>query len=144
MAAPLREWNLNECAISFAGILFSGGADGEVLSIEPAGDDYGDVMGSDGEVTSFRTNEVRATATIKLMQTSQMVAPLLTLRNADLAALNGAGVGAFQAVNLTTGERVEAPQARIMAPPVMGYAREPSAREFKIRLFNYQYIPGTP
>ena len=144
MAGPLREWNISECAISFAGIMFSGGADGEVLSIEPGGDDFGDVNGADGEVTSFRTNEARATATIKLMQTSQMVAPLLAIRNVDLAALAGAGVGAFQAANLLTGERVEAPQARIMAPPTMGYGRDPSVREFKIRLFNPVFTPGTP
>jgi hypothetical protein len=143
MAAALREWNINECAISFAGVLFpGGGADGEVLTIEMEADDYGDVVGSDGEVARFRTNDRRATATLKLMQTSAMVPQLMAISNADLAALNGAGVGAFQVANLTTGERFEAPEAWIKKQPSLSYGREVGTREFVIRCAAGIFTPG--
>lgn len=145
MAGPLREWNVNECTVSFAGVMFpGGGADGEILTIEMEGDDYGDVAGSDGEVARFRTNDRRATATLKLMQTSQMVPQLMAVSNADLAALNGAGVGAFQVANLTTGERFEAPEAWIKKQPGLSYGREVGTREFVIRCAMGIFTPGTP
>ncbi len=145
MPGPLHEWSINECAISFAGVMFPGaGADGEVLTIEMEGDDYGDTLSADGDVTRWRTNDRRATVTLKLLQTSQMVPQLMAVSNADLAALNGAGVGAFQVANLTTGERFEAPEAWIKKQPNMSYAREVSAREFVIRCAVGIYTPGNP
>lgn len=143
MSVPLREWRLQDCIISFAGVTFSGGADGEVATLEMAGDDWGDVNGSDGEVTRFATNEARATLTLKLMQTSQMVAPLMALRAKDLATRNGAGVGAVQIENIITGEMFESSAGWIQRAPNQSFDRAATTREFPIRCANPVFTPAS-
>jgi hypothetical protein len=144
MPAPLREWNASEVAMSFAGIPITGYADGEFVTIEPEADDYGDTNGTDGETTRWRTNDLRATVTFKIMQTSSSHPLLMAMSNVDLAALNGAGVGALQIANLTTGERYEAPEAWIKRRPNVPMAREVGPREWIIRCAALVSTPGTP
>lgn len=142
MPGPLKEYNASEVAMSFAGIPITGLADGEFVTIEMDTDDFGDVVGSDGEVASFRTNDRRAKVTFKLLQTSAAISRLMALSNADLAAINGAGVGALMVENLSTGERWEAPEARIMKQPNVSLGREVGSREFVIRAYNLIASPG--
>lgn len=142
MAAPLKEYNPSEIAMSFAGIPISGYADGEFVTIEPQGDDWSDVVGTDGEVTRARTNDRRATVTFKLMQSSTVNDLLSAIRTADLLAPNGGGVGSFELRDLQGTTIATAPEAWILALPQSAYDREVGAREWKIRCAYLEMVVG--
>lgn len=121
---------------SFAGVdLFSGQSSGEFLTIELQSDDYSDKVGSDGSVGVARTNDRRATAKVKLLQTSKVNALLTQLRNTGLASPNGNFVGVFQVRDLQTGVVLcHADKAWIQKPPPASLAQEISDREWTIRI----------
>jgi hypothetical protein len=119
-------YSADQVALTFAGIILdSGFADGEFVSIEMAADDFGLKVGADGEGARFRTNNRSATIKVKLLQTSQGNDRLSQLRQLDLAAQNGAGVGAFELNDLSSGVRVaHAATAWISHAPTVARARE--------------------
>lgn len=140
--APLREYDPSEIAMSFAKIPISGYADGEFVTVEPASDDWSDVVGTDGEVTRARTNDRRATVTFKLMASSDTNLLLSQLRNADLLAPNGAGVGALQINDLQGTTELSCAEAWIMAMPQTAYDRKVGQREWKIRCAVLEGVVG--
>ncbi len=73
----------------------SGFNEGSFLTVTPVSPVFEDQVGTDGEVTRTRTNDDRATAKVKLMQTSDGNALLSTLLNLDINTPGGAGIGAF-------------------------------------------------
>ena len=118
-----------------AGVPISNGlADGEFLRIEQESDDFGDAVGTDGEVTRFRSRDRRATATVLLMNTSEHNQFLSALSSLDKLTPNGAGVVPFFA---QIGASIyEATEAWIQKPPDVSFDREPTPREWTIRLAN--------
>ncbi len=142
MAAPLKEYNPSEIAMSFAGIPIAGYADGEFVVIEAESDDFTDVVGTDGDVARARTNDRRGTVTFKLMQTSDTNALLSALRSADLLAPNGAGVGALEVRDLQGTTLLSAAEAWIKKMPQTAFDREIGAREWVIRCAVLEGVVG--
>lgn len=127
----IYNYNADEVTVSVCGIPITGGyADGDFLTIEPSEDGFTEVVGTSGEVTRSKTFNRTATITLRLMQTSETNALLGALHETDLAAPNGAGVGAF-AVRDTGGFALfTAENCWIKRRPTSNFGREGQAREW--------------
>jgi hypothetical protein len=131
----MKTYSAKHVTISFAGLVIDGGfGDGEFLRIEQETDAFGDVVGTDGEVSRSPTNDDRATITIILMQTSDFNAPLSALHNADKAAPNGAGVGPVYIRDRLGTTLHQADAGWIAKPPDSRFDRAATSREWKIRV----------
>ena len=95
-----------------------------------------------GDVARARTNDRRGTVTFKLMQTSDTNALLSALRNADLLAPNGAGVGALEVRDLQGTTLLSAAEAWIKKMPQTAFDREIGAREWVIRCAVLEGVVG--
>lgn len=137
------EWNASDIVGSFAGVPFKALADDEFINVEPASESFGTVQSVDGPVTYYGTNDQRATVTVRFVATSESVAGMTALQNADLAALNGAGVGVLEIRNTRTGEMLFDPKARIVKRPNTQMAKAPGVREFPIFCPHLKYTPAS-
>jgi len=121
----LTSYDAAEVTISLAGQpLDSGLTDGEFLGIEAASEDWQTKVGADGSVVRYKTNDRRATITLTLMQTSSGNDLLSQLREADLTANNGAGVGAFIARDLGGRTVARAQAAWVKKAPKISRGKE--------------------
>lgn len=139
----MKVYDANEVTVNFAALpIESGYDDGEFCTIEQENDSFGHKQGTDGQVTRYKTNQSVTVVTLKLMQTSEGNAKLSAILNADLLGSNGAGVAPIlirdrQGLSVFAGA-----EAWIMGPPKAAYAREPSAREWKIAVANPSRFDG--
>lgn len=132
-SGDLRTYDPGSVFVSLAGIPISGWADGEFITIENDSDDFEDVVGTDGEVTRSKSNDNRATVTIKLMQSSASNDLLSALRLLDKNSSNGAGVGPFM-LRDGSGRSLEiAEKAWIAKGPNRSFDKTAGSREWKIR-----------
>lgn len=131
----LKTYDADQVSLLVGGILIdSGFADGEFVRIEQEGDDFTDIVGSDGEVTRSKTLDRRATVTIILMQSSDSNQALSAQSNLDRETPNGAGVVPFllrdrQGLSIYTAEH-----CWIMKPPDVGFDRVAGTREWTLRV----------
>jgi len=120
----------------------SGYADGEFVRIEQDTDDFGDMVGTDGEVTRYKTNDRRATVTVILAQSSSGNAVLSALNNLDRSQPGGAGIGTLLIRDKQGTAIYTADKCWIAKPPDVSFAREPGPREWKIRVANLRRLDG--
>ncbi len=147
MNPGVKVFSADQHSVSLAGILInSGWVDGEFCSVEQASDSFGDKVGADGEVVRWATLDRRATAKIKVMQTSDGNAELSALHNSDINTPNGAGVGVFELRDLATGVLLaHADHAWIQKPPAVARGREVTDQEWTIRIAHIVWdIQGSP
>lgn len=147
MNQTVKVFSADQHSVSLNGILInSGWDDGEFVSVEQATDSFGDKVGTDGEVVRWATLDRRATAKIKVMQTSDGNADLSALHNQDINAPNGAGVGVFELRDLATGALLaHADHAWIQKPPPVARGREVVSQEWTIRIAHIVWdIQGAP
>lgn len=138
-----RIYDPNEISVSLAGVPLSGFADGEFISIAMESDAFSDVVGTDGEVSRSKSNDRRATITISLMQTSPSNDRLSALHNLDLAANNGAGVGAFLVRDRNGTSVFEADECWIMKAPDVSFDRTATSREWTLRAASLNRFDGS-
>jgi hypothetical protein len=140
----LKVYDADEVTISIAGLpIDSGYDDGEFCRIEQESDDFTDKVGTDGEVTRSKTNDRRATCSIILMQSSSGNALLSGLSNVDKLSGNGAGVGAFLVRDRQSTTLYAAAECWVQKAPDVSFDREPTAREWKIRIANLDRFDGS-
>lgn len=120
----------------------SGYADGEFLRIEQDSDDFGDVVGTDGETTRFKTNDRRATITVILGQSSSGNAVLSAMNSLDRNTPGGAGIGVLFIRDRQGTSLYTAAKCWIAKPPDVSFGREPGPREWKIRCGNLVRLDG--
>lgn len=140
-------YSADEVTLSLAGqIMDSGYAEGEFVSVEPQSEGWTDKVGADGEVARAKVLDRRATAKVKLLQTSAGNALLMALYNSDANGANGAGVGVFVLRDRGTGEDlVRADHAWVMKLPTISRGKEIVEYEWTIRLASTTYnIAGAP
>jgi len=132
----LRVYDPDQVSASIAGIPLSGFADGEFITIESESPTFDDVCGTDGEVTRSKSNDGRATITVKLMQSSPVNDLLSVLHNLDKNTPGGVGVGPFMLRDKqgTTLELAE--KAWIQKPPDKSWDRTAKERSWVIRCAN--------
>jgi len=139
----MKVYDANEVTIIVAGIpIDSGYDDGEFCRIEPESPDFVDKVGTDGEVTRSKTNDRRATCSVILMQSSTGNALLSALNNIDRLNGNGAGVGPFLVRDKQGTSLYAAAECWISQPPNVSFDREPTAREWTIRIANLERFDG--
>lgn len=140
----MKVYDADQVTIMIAGLLIdSGYDDGEFLRIEPEAPDFVDKVGTDGEVTRSKTNDRRATVSVILMQTSIGNAILSALNNTDRVGQNGAGVGPFLVRDKQGTSLYAGPECWISQPPTVSFDREPTAREWTIRVANMERFDGS-
>lgn len=130
----MKVYDAKAVSFSFANIQGVGLADGEFLVIDNESDAYGDVIGTDGETTRFRTNDDRANVTFRLMQSSSMNDKLSAIHALDKLTSNGAGLGAFYAKDTNGTSEYSGENAWIRKPPAVSFDRSAKEREWKIRV----------
>ena len=139
----LKVYDANEVTVNVAGLpIESGFDDGEFVLIEQEADDFIDKVGTDGEVTRSKTNDRRATITILLMQSSDGNALLSGLNNLDRLAGNGAGVGPFLVRDRQGTALYAGAECWISKPPDVSFDREPTAREWTLRVASLERFDG--
>jgi hypothetical protein len=138
----LKHYDADQVSLIVAGIPISGFADGEFLTLEMASDMFSDVVGTDGEVTRSKSNDRRATCTIKLMQSSDSNDLLSALANTDSAAPNGAGVGAFMLKDRNGRMLHAAAACWVQREPDMSLDRAATSREWVIRIASLKRFDG--
>lgn len=109
-----------------------GFADGNFLEISYVSDQFADVSGTDGEVSRSKSNDLRATVTLRLMQTSPTNDLLSALVNTDLLADGGAGVGAFAVTDLSGRTLLASENAWVKKMPDQMFGRESQERAWTI------------
>lgn len=129
-------YDANRVKIILGGIIMQGFADGDFLDITYVSDQFMDVAGTDGEVSRSKTNDGRATVTIRLMQTSKTNALLSALVNTDLNADGGAGVGAFLVTDLSGQTILKSENAWIKKIPDQTFGREAQERAWTVMCDN--------
>ena len=138
-----KVYDANEVTIIVAGIpINSGYDDGEFCRIEQEADDFVDKVGTDGEVTRSKTNDRRATVSVILMQSSTGNALLSALNNIDRLSGNGAGVGPLLIRDKQGTSLYAAAECWISRPPNVSFDREPTAREWTIRVAQLERFDG--
>ncbi len=126
----------NEVSCILMGIpIESGRGDegGDFVEIDYLNDDFVETVSLDGEVTRSKTNDGRADVTLKVMQTSESNKYLSSLRQGDLLAPNGAGVGAMMIRDRQGFSIYTAAQAWIVKAPKVTFGQKASVLEWKIR-----------
>lgn len=140
--AETKFYDPDQVVITVGGVPIQGYADGEFITVEQVSNAFDDVAGTDGEVARSKSNDRRATATIKLLQTSESNLYLSGLHNVDLAAPNGAGVVSFQMVDKQGQTIIHADQAWIVKFPDNSMDRTAKSREWQIRIAHVNRIEG--
>ena len=140
----VKSWDAKEVTVSIAGLLIdSGFADGEFLRIEQDTDDWGDVVGTDGEVARFKTNDRRANVALILLQTSGGNDLLSGLSKLDMSAPNGAGIGAFLVRDRQGTSLYRGKAAWVKKGPNVSMGREVTGREWTLRVANLERLDGS-
>lgn len=139
----LKVYDANEVTLNVAGLpIESGFDDGEFIRIEQEAEDFIDKVGTDGEVTRSKTNDRRATVSILLMQSSDGNALLSGLNNLDRLAGNGAGVGPLLVRDRQGTSLYAAAECWVSKPPDVSFDREPTAREWTLRVASLERFDG--
>jgi Protein of unknown function (DUF3277) len=123
-------------------LIDSGFPDGEFCKIEQSSQDYGDVVGTDGEVCRYPTNDHSATITITLLQSSACNARLSAINNLDKLLANGAGIGPMLIRDRTGTTVFAAAHSWIAKPPDAAFDRAPGPRAWMIRCSDLTRFDG--
>lgn len=142
MQGPVRVYDPDQVIVAIDGIVMQGFADGEMITIAQVSDAFLDVCGTDGEVARSKSNDRRATVTVKLLQTSNMNDYLTSLHLVDLNAPGGAGIFNFMMQDLLGTTMCQAEQAWIVKYPDNSMDRTAKSREWQLRLGNATRIEG--
>lgn len=138
-----KVYDADQITISFGTVALKGLAEDDFLTLDQDTDDFTDVVGVTGEVTRSKSNDRRATLTIRLMQTSDDNDLLSAINNADFRAANGAGISAVMVRDRGTGRALFAgPESWIAKPPQVVFGRSAKVREWKIRIANLERFDG--
>lgn len=131
----MRTYDPKKYAISFAGVMLNSGvADGTFLSVSSVTPAFSSKAGVDGTVTRSRSHDRRKTATLTLMQSSEVNDRLSAILNADRNAVNGQGVGVFYVQDLGGTTVLQAAKAYIANDPDLTLSAEAETRDWVFEL----------
>jgi len=140
----LKVYNADEVIVTVGTVIIDSGlADGEFLTIEQDTEDTEDVVGTDGEVAVSRTNDRRATATIKLLQTSSANDGLSALSALvkESPSMAGAFVP-FHVQDLNGRSLFTASQCWVRKAPDRTFDRTAQSTEWEIRIAHLKRVDG--
>lgn len=138
-----KVYDANQVSMVFMGIpITSGYDDGEFLTIEQEMADFEKVVGTDGEVTRYKTNNRSATIKLKLMQSSAGNAALSVLNTLDISTPGGAGIGPMLIRDRQGTSIYTASKCWISKPPDVKFDRKPTAREWTLECSDLVRLDG--
>lgn len=134
MGDALKIYDSNEVDVIVAGYpIDSGRGTDEFVKIAFDSNAFEDVVGVDGQVARSKTNDLRATVTVTLMQTSKANAMLSALHQLDLNAPNGAGVGSLMIKDKQGTSLYAAAECWIQKTPDSSFKKTADERAWSIR-----------
>ena len=136
----MPDFNSNQVSLSLGGVPLSGFGEDTTVSIEWDSDITTDKISVDGVVTASKTNDLRATATITLMESSPSNAVLTGFYAARQAGGDAIGVVPFMLEDSISGERVNAAEAWVLKAPTVEKGKEAGEREWAVRLAKAGYL----
>lgn len=142
MTTPLRIYDSNRVNIIFAGVPLLEFAEGAICEIAYDSDQFLDVVGTDGTVSRSKSNDLRATVTVHLMQTSPSNDFLSGILNGDIRADSGFGVSGLAIVDNGGQSLYVAPDAWIMKFAEPAFGREAQERAWAIRCARLESFTG--
>src|SRR4051812_10926277 len=110
----IASYDASKIVVTLGPSILTGWADGSFLTIERESDSFEDYVGSDGGVARSKSNDKRATATLRLRMDAASNDVLSAFLVAD--ELNGAGVLPFMVKDLKGTTLVLAKEAWVMKP----------------------------
>lgn len=141
----MKVWDLGELSVSFLSIpLNSGCGEGNFITIEKQKDDFVWKEGADGSIVRSKTYSQLYLVKVLVTQTSAVNAILSSIRQLDIMAPNGAGIGAIQVRDRQGLDTFAGSEAFIVGPPkTVTYAQLASDREWTIAVGDgVQYVGG--
>jgi hypothetical protein len=132
----VKTYDPKKFVANFAGIKLNEGiGDGTFIAISKSGlAAFSSKAGVDGTVTRSRQHDKRKIVKLTVMQTSEVNDRLSAILNADRAAINGRGVGAFYLQDLSGTTLIEGAKAWIMDDPDLSLEVTASTREWAIEI----------
>jgi len=117
---------------TLAGHFIEGFGDGTFVSFSRTAPIFSTKVGVGGIVTRSRSHNKSGTVTFTLMQTSLSNDRLTEIMNADLNAINGAGVGSLTVQDIYGTTILTAAKAWIESPPDASFEAEATTRDWVI------------
>lgn len=121
----------NQVQVSLGGVLLEGFAEGSMIEVEPASDDYAEVVGTKGDVGVARIYNPLANVKIRFLQTSSANDQLSTLRNSSRAATASGFAAAFSVRDASGTSKVQG-TAWIKKRPTTTFSNAVEAREWTL------------
>jgi hypothetical protein len=121
----------NQVQVSLGGVLLEGFADGTMIEVEPASDDYESKVGTKGDVGVARIYNPLSTVKIRFLQTSTANDQLSTLRNSSRAAAASGFASAFSMRDASGTTKVQG-TAWIQKRPTATMSNTIEAREWTL------------
>lgn len=125
-----KTYSPKKVAITVAGVIITGYADGSFVSVERASDTFTKVVGADGEVGRVHSADRSGAITLTLQQTSESNDVLSALQIADELTLTGKFPVTVKDNNGTS--LYIAGEAWIVKPVDAEYSGDMSTREWRI------------
>ncbi len=145
----VKEYDADQVFVSFGGVQLSRGAgasgyaEGTFVIIEPEGQIFDDVAGTDGTVTRSKTNERRGTVTLRTMQSNSVTNGYLSsVAQEDEALPNGAGILSLVVQDLQGTTIFEASKAWVREWPKQEFDRSAKEREWVFRVVRNNIFVG--
>jgi len=138
----VRSYDAKLVTGSFAGVAFSGLADGTFLSIEYNEDIYALLVGADGEATRSRSNNNSGRVTLTLLSTSPTNSALSALFQLDANTAGATGTGPLLIKDQSGSTVIAAEVAWITKIPTVEFGREGTSREWVFETDNLLMFAG--
>ena len=143
MSGNTYVYDSNEVSLIVCSIPIDGGwAEDDFVTVEQDSDDYTDVVTVDGDVVVSKTNDLRATVTVRLIQTAKANTALAALREIGFRGTNGAGMGIFKLTDNNGTLRHVAEKSWIAKAPTIVYGKAAKGLEWKIRVGSLKRFDG--
>lgn len=137
--AALRTFSLKGCTLTYGPIEISGFASDDVLTVEPSGPDFTEVLGADGDL-SMAQNSVYYKCKVSLAQTSKANDAFSAALKVD--RISGAGVLPFMFKDNRGSSTTVLTASRIMGEPSAAYGTTIKNREWNIVGIGENFVGG--
>lgn len=138
-----RAYDLKQVAVIFNGLPLSGAADGDFVTVTPAGQTYNSTVGAGGEVGLSATNNRMATIAFNIWQGSRANRTIL---EQAIARQRDAGYSPLTNIrisikDLSTGEHLIADRCWIQQEPTRAFGADQQGREYTFATDNLVIVP---
>jgi Protein of unknown function (DUF3277) len=136
----MKTYDPKEHVVTLGGLILQGFAENKFISVKRVSPTFTDQVGASGEVVRSKSNDRRGEVTFTVLASSTVNDALSALITLD--EQTGAGVGAFQVVDLNGTSVQHSPNAWISKWPDWERGKESGENEWTFRLDNLTPFVG--